>query len=204
MQESQEMWIWSLGQEDPLEEDMEAHSNILAWRIPQMEEPGRLLNLKESDMTKVTKEEVAPNQYVYCVYKKRKLGTDTLRQSLTWRGERRQWSRNQGEEPGTDPSLKSSEGTNPVNNLVLGTQPSELWDHTFVLFKPFSLWYFVCSSIKLNCINCHLLYLGKLWNCIIQTSLQCQEKMLLQKYSFWYNFIYYHIYHIYFPSLEWF
>ena len=110
----------------------------------------------ESDTTEVTKEEVAPNQYVYCVYKKRKLGTDTLRQSLTWRGERRQWSRNQGEEPGTDPALKSSEGTNPVKNLVLGTQPSELWDHTFVLFKPFSLWYFVCSSIKLNCINCHL------------------------------------------------
>ena len=33
MQEPQEMWVQSLGQEDPLEEDMVTHSNILAWRI---------------------------------------------------------------------------------------------------------------------------------------------------------------------------
>ena len=32
----------SLGQEDPLEKDMVTHSSILAWRIPWMEEPGRL------------------------------------------------------------------------------------------------------------------------------------------------------------------
>ena len=30
------------GQEDPLEEEMAAHSSILAWRIPWTEEPGRL------------------------------------------------------------------------------------------------------------------------------------------------------------------
>ena len=30
------------GQEDPLEEDMEDHSSILAWRIPWMEEPSGL------------------------------------------------------------------------------------------------------------------------------------------------------------------
>ena len=29
-------------QEDPLEEDMETYSTILAWKIPQTEEPGRL------------------------------------------------------------------------------------------------------------------------------------------------------------------
>ena len=28
------MWVRSLGQEDPLEEGMETHSRILAWRIP--------------------------------------------------------------------------------------------------------------------------------------------------------------------------
>ena len=28
------MWVWSLGQEDPLEEGMATHSSILAWRIP--------------------------------------------------------------------------------------------------------------------------------------------------------------------------
>ena len=37
----QEMWVRSLGQEDLLEEGMATHSSI-AWRIPWMEEPGRL------------------------------------------------------------------------------------------------------------------------------------------------------------------
>ena len=37
-----ETWVWSLGWEDPLEEGLAAHSNILAWRISWMEEPGRL------------------------------------------------------------------------------------------------------------------------------------------------------------------
>ena len=38
----QETWIQSLGWEDPLEEVMITHSSILAWRIPQTEEPARL------------------------------------------------------------------------------------------------------------------------------------------------------------------
>ena len=38
----QETWIWSLGQEDPLEKEMATHSSILAWRIPGMAEPGGL------------------------------------------------------------------------------------------------------------------------------------------------------------------
>ena len=38
----QENGIQSLGWEDPLEEDMATHSSILAWKIPWMEEPGRL------------------------------------------------------------------------------------------------------------------------------------------------------------------
>ena len=37
-----EMQVWSLGQEDPLEKEMETHSSILAWEIPQTEEPGGL------------------------------------------------------------------------------------------------------------------------------------------------------------------
>jgi len=41
MQEKQEMWVQSLGQEDPLEKGIETHSSILAWRIPWTEEPGR-------------------------------------------------------------------------------------------------------------------------------------------------------------------
>jgi len=42
MQDTQETWIRSLGQEDPLEEEMAAHSSILAWEIPLTEEPGGL------------------------------------------------------------------------------------------------------------------------------------------------------------------
>ena len=39
----QETQVRSLGQEDPLEEEMATHSSILAWRIPWTEESGRLL-----------------------------------------------------------------------------------------------------------------------------------------------------------------
>ena len=42
MQETQEMWVGSLGQEDPLEERMVTPSSILAWKIPWTEEPGGL------------------------------------------------------------------------------------------------------------------------------------------------------------------
>ena len=38
----QEIWIQSLGCDDPLEEEMATHSSILAWRIPWTEEPGGL------------------------------------------------------------------------------------------------------------------------------------------------------------------
>ena len=37
----QDTWVWFLGQEDPLEKEMAAHSSIFAWRIPWTEEPGR-------------------------------------------------------------------------------------------------------------------------------------------------------------------
>ena len=39
MQETEETWVQSLGQEDPLEEGMATHSSILAWRIPWTEQP---------------------------------------------------------------------------------------------------------------------------------------------------------------------
>ena len=42
MQETQEMQVRSLGQEDLLKKGMANHSNILAWRIPWTEEPGGL------------------------------------------------------------------------------------------------------------------------------------------------------------------
>ena len=45
MQETQEMWVQSLGREDPLEEGMATYSSILAWRIPWTEEPGGLQSI---------------------------------------------------------------------------------------------------------------------------------------------------------------
>ena len=38
----QETWVQSLGLEDPLEKEIATHSSILAWKIPWMEECGRL------------------------------------------------------------------------------------------------------------------------------------------------------------------
>ena len=37
----QEMWVQSLGQEDPLEKEMATASSILTWEIPWTEELGR-------------------------------------------------------------------------------------------------------------------------------------------------------------------
>ena len=45
MQKRPELWVWSLGWEDPLEEGMATHSSILAWRIPWTEEPGGLQSM---------------------------------------------------------------------------------------------------------------------------------------------------------------
>ena len=53
MQKTQEIWVQSLNQEDPLEKEMTTHSSILAWRIPWTEEPGGLQSMVslESDTT---------------------------------------------------------------------------------------------------------------------------------------------------------
>ena len=40
-----ETWVRSLGREDPLEKEMATHSSTLAWKIPRMEEPGRLQSM---------------------------------------------------------------------------------------------------------------------------------------------------------------
>ena len=45
VQETQEMRVQSLGQGDPLEEEMAAHFSIFAWRIPWTEEPGGLYSM---------------------------------------------------------------------------------------------------------------------------------------------------------------
>ena len=42
---TQETWVQSLGQEDLLKKEMATHSSILAWKIPQTEEPGKLKSM---------------------------------------------------------------------------------------------------------------------------------------------------------------
>ena len=41
----QEIWVQSLGPEDPLEKEMATHSSTLAWKIPWTEEPGTLQSM---------------------------------------------------------------------------------------------------------------------------------------------------------------
>ena len=42
----QETQVQSLGQKDPLEEEMATHSSILAWGIPWTEEPGGVQSME--------------------------------------------------------------------------------------------------------------------------------------------------------------
>ena len=50
MDETREMQVQSLGWEDPLKEKTASHYSILAWRIPRIEEPGRIQSI-ESHVT---------------------------------------------------------------------------------------------------------------------------------------------------------
>ena len=43
--EDKRQQVRSLGQEDPLEKEMATHSSVLAWKIPQTEEPGWLQSI---------------------------------------------------------------------------------------------------------------------------------------------------------------
>ena len=53
----QEMWVQSLGQEEPLEKEMAIHSSILAWEIPWTEEPGGLQTLGSQSQTRLRAEQ---------------------------------------------------------------------------------------------------------------------------------------------------
>ena len=55
MQETQETWVPSLGQEDPLQEGMATCSSILAWRIPGTEEPGGLQSIRSHSVGRDSK-----------------------------------------------------------------------------------------------------------------------------------------------------
>ena len=47
-QETQEMWVRSLGAEGSLVEGMATHSNIIAWRLPWTVEPGLIHRIAKS------------------------------------------------------------------------------------------------------------------------------------------------------------
>ena len=50
----QETWVRSLGWEDSLEKEMATHSSILAWKIPWVEEPGRLQAMGLQSQTRLS------------------------------------------------------------------------------------------------------------------------------------------------------
>ena len=54
MQELQETQVQSLGQEDPLEEEMATHSSIVAKIIPWTEEPDRLQSMGSQSQTQLS------------------------------------------------------------------------------------------------------------------------------------------------------
>ena len=50
----QETLVWSLGWEDPLEEEIAAHSSILTWKISWTEEPGGLQSMGFQSQTRLS------------------------------------------------------------------------------------------------------------------------------------------------------
>ena len=60
MQETQETWVWSLSQEDPLKEEMETLSNIPAWKIAWREEPG---GLQSTELQRVWCDRACKDEY---------------------------------------------------------------------------------------------------------------------------------------------
>ena len=54
MQEIQEIWVQSMGQEDPLEEETATQFSIIAWKIPWTEEPGGLQSMGSQSRTQVS------------------------------------------------------------------------------------------------------------------------------------------------------
>ena len=51
MQERQKIWVLSLGQKDPLEEEMATHFSIIAWKVFWKEESGGLQTMESQSQT---------------------------------------------------------------------------------------------------------------------------------------------------------
>ena len=61
-------WVWSLGEEDPLEKEMATHSCILAWEITWTEEPGRLQSTGSQVRYNLATKQESNNILYLCVY----------------------------------------------------------------------------------------------------------------------------------------
>ena len=70
MQETSETQVWSLSQEDPLEEGKATHSSIIAWRIPRTEEPSELQSIV-LQRTRHNWSDLAHTQALYASEKKK-------------------------------------------------------------------------------------------------------------------------------------
>ena len=63
------MWFQSLGQEDPLEEEMATHPSILAWRIPWTEESRGLQSIQSQRIRTLLKQLSTHTQYsTVCIH----------------------------------------------------------------------------------------------------------------------------------------
>ena len=75
MQEMLEMQVQSMGQEDPLEQQMATHSNVVFWKIPWTEEPGGLYSPwghKELDTTEHAQTEAQTDRALILLGNRRK------------------------------------------------------------------------------------------------------------------------------------
>ena len=64
MQETEEMRVRSLGQEDPLEEEKATHSSTLAWKISWTEEPDGLQSMGSQSQTPLSTHTAPPSVLV--------------------------------------------------------------------------------------------------------------------------------------------
>ena len=76
----QETWVWSMGQEDPLEGEMTTYSSILAWRIPWTEEPGRLQSMRSQRV----RHDWVTNTFTFTLERQNYFNVSGIRLLLIW------------------------------------------------------------------------------------------------------------------------
>ena len=118
-----ETWVWSLGWEDPLEEDLATHSSILAWRSPLQS-----WACKESDTTErlntAQHEHFQVAQWWRIPCRCRRLRFDPRIRKIPWR---RKWQPTPGFMPGESQGQRSLEGYSSW-----GGKASEITEHKHI------------------------------------------------------------------------